>query len=48
MMNRKDFVNYAQKGWGKDKPMTQVCMGVNASACTAVFEQTMMGNWLPL
>ncbi len=48
MMNRKDFVNYAQKGWGKDKPMTQVCMGVNASACTTVFEQTMMGNWLPL
>jgi inosine-uridine nucleoside N-ribohydrolase len=46
MMDRKDFIAYAQKGWGKDKPLTQVCMRVDADACTQLFENTMMGNWL--
>ena len=47
MMNRKDFVDYPQKGWGKDKPVTQVCMQVDAPACNQVFEAVMMGDWLP-
>jgi len=47
MMNRKDFIDYPHPGWGKDKPLTQVCMQVDAAACTAVFEDTLMGNWLP-
>ena len=46
MMNRKDFVGYAYKGWGRDTPMTQVCMGVDAKACTDEFERVMMGDWL--
>ena len=46
MMDRKDFIDYAQKGWGKDKPLTQVCMRVDADACTQLFENTMMGDWL--
>ena len=46
MMNRKDFVDYPQKGWGKEKPLAAVCMQVDATACTAEFERVMMGNWL--
>ena len=46
MMNRKDFIDYAQKGWGKDRPMTQVCMQVDSTACTDAFERILMGNWL--
>ncbi len=46
MMNRKDFINYPQAGWGKDMPLTQVCMKVDAPACLADFENTLMGDWL--
>jgi inosine-uridine nucleoside N-ribohydrolase len=46
MMNRKDFIDYAQKGWGPDKPKTQVCMKVDAPACVTVFESTLLGDWL--
>lgn len=47
MMNRKEFIDYPQAGWGKKTPTTEVCMNVDAQACSAVFEQTMMGHWLP-
>ena len=30
----------------RDKPVTQVCMGVDATACTTEFERILMGNWL--
>ncbi len=46
MMNRKDFVDYPQKGWGKDQPLTQVCMQVDAASCNIEFERIMMRNWL--
>ena len=46
MMNRKDFIDYSQKGWDKDKPVTHVCMGIDATACTAEFERVMLGSWL--
>jgi purine nucleosidase len=46
MMNRKEFADYPQKGWGKDKPATQVCMHVDAAACNTEFERIMMGGWL--
>lgn len=46
MMDRKDFVDYPQKGWGQDKPVTHVCMQVDATACNTEFERIMMGNWL--
>ena len=49
MMNRKDFIEYPQKGWRIDTPITtasQVCMGVDATACTDEFERILMGDWL--
>jgi hypothetical protein len=45
-MKRKDFVNYPQSGWEQDKPLTQVCMTVDAAACLALVEQTLMAPWL--
>ena len=46
MMNRNDFRDYPQPGWGKDKPLTQVCMQVQAEACKTVFKNILMGPWL--
>jgi purine nucleosidase len=46
MMNRKQFIDYPQPGWGAGVPQTEVCMAVDAPACLAVFEQTLMSNWL--
>ncbi|MDB5930678.1 MAG: nucleoside hydrolase [Polaromonas sp.] len=46
MMNRKDFIDFAQKGWGQDVPLTQVCLQVDAPACRAVLEETLMADWL--
>jgi inosine-uridine nucleoside N-ribohydrolase len=46
MMNRRDYIDYPHAGWGKDRPLSQVCMQVDAPACLEVFESTMMGNWL--
>ena len=46
MMNRKQFIDYPQGGWGAGVPQTEVCMAVDAPACNAVFEQTLLGNWL--
>ena len=45
MMHRKSF-EYAQAGWEKQVPSTHVCMQVDANACTAVLEQTLMSDWL--
>ncbi len=47
IMNQRDFIDYPQAGWEKQRPRTQVCLQVDAPACVALFEQTMMGNWLP-
>jgi len=46
IMNRRDFIQYPHPGWEKDKPRTQVCMQVDAPACIALFEDTMMSDWL--
>ena len=46
MMNRKQFIDYPQPGWGADKPFSEVCMAVDAPKCLEVFEQTLLGNWL--
>ena len=46
MMNRKQFIDYPQPGWGPNVPQTDVCMAVDAPGCMAVFEQTLMGSWL--
>lgn len=47
IMNRRDFIDYPQPGWEKSLPRTQVCMEVDAPGCIAVFEETMLGDWLP-
>jgi len=46
MLDRKPHIGYAQAGWGKEKPESQVCMQVDAPGCVAVFEKAMMGLWL--
>ena len=46
IMNRRGFIDYAQAGWEKDKPLTQVCLQVDAPACHQLFVDTLMGNWL--
>ncbi|TXT39142.1 MAG: inosine/uridine-preferring nucleoside hydrolase [Comamonadaceae bacterium] len=45
MMRRKD-ISYPQHGWHDDIPPTQVCMDVQADACKAVIEATLMRPWL--
>ncbi len=45
MMQRK-AVSYPQHGWHEDIPHTQVCMNVQAPACLAVIEKTLMSQWL--
>ena len=47
IMNRREFIDYPHPGWEKDKPRTQVCMQVDAPACTQLFEDTLLGDWLP-
>ena len=46
MMNRRGFIDYPQAGWGRHLPLTDVCMAVDAPACLALFEQTLMSGWL--
>ena len=46
IMNRRDFIHYAQAGWEKDKPMAQVCMQVNAAKSSQLFSDTLMADWL--
>lgn len=48
LMNRKIHADYPQAGWEPDKPLTQVCMTVDAPACLALVEQTLMAPWLDL
>ena len=45
MMQRK-AVNYPQHGWHDDIPHTQVCLQVQAPACRAQVEQTLLRDWL--
>ena len=46
MLDRRATIGYAQKGWGAEKPETQVCMQVDAPGASRVFEETIMGQWL--
>lgn len=46
MMNRRSYIDYPQKGWGKTLPDTQVCMQVDSGGCLSLIENTLMGNWL--
>ena len=46
MLNRRAYIDYPQAGWPKHLPHTDVCMQVDSAGCLALFEQTMMSNWL--
>ena len=46
MLNRRAYIDYPQAGWGKEPPLTDVCMQVDAPRCLALFEQTMLSDWL--
>lgn len=46
IMKRKELADYPQSGWGEETPFTQVCMQVQAEACNAVCEKTLMAPWL--
>lgn len=47
IVHRRDFIRYPHPGYAADLPRTTVCMQVDAAACVALFEQTLMSDWLP-
>ena len=46
IMQRAPFEAHPPADWGPDTPLTQVCMQVQADACRAIFERTLMAPWL--
>ena len=46
IMNKKGHANYPQAGWEPDKPHTLACVTVDAPACLALVEETLMASWL--
>ena len=46
LMNRRAYIDYPQSGWGRHLPLTDVCMAVDAPACLALLEATLMSDWL--
>jgi inosine-uridine nucleoside N-ribohydrolase len=45
LLQRNDMT-YPQPGWESDKPISQVCLEVQAPACLNVFEKTLIEPWL--
>jgi inosine-uridine nucleoside N-ribohydrolase len=43
---QRNNMTYPQPGWESDKPVSQVCLEVQAPACLNVFENTLMSPWL--
>jgi inosine-uridine nucleoside N-ribohydrolase len=46
ILQRLDFMDYPQAGWEKSRPKASACMQVDASACLALFEATLLAPWL--
>lgn len=46
LLNRRAYIDYPQEGWGRHLPETDVCMQVDAPGCLALFEETLMSDWL--
>ncbi len=46
MLNRRDFIDYPQTGWGQDMPITQVCMQVDAAHSARLFQDVLLSDWL--
>ena len=47
IMDRREHLRYPQPGWSEDIPRIQVCLQVDAAACLALFETTLLRDWLP-
>lgn len=47
MMDRHGELFYPQPGWEQEKPLTRVCMQINAEACVKLIKNTLDNNdWL--
>lgn len=46
IMKLKGFMRYPRPGWGRETPLTQVGMHVQADACKSVVEAAMMRDCL--
>jgi inosine-uridine nucleoside N-ribohydrolase len=46
ILKRQAGIEYPQSGWEAALPSSTACMGVDAEACSALFESTMMRPWL--
>ena len=46
ILKRRDFMDYPQAGWEKDKPLTRVCLQVDADKSVQLFSDTLMSAWL--
>lgn len=47
IMDRREHIPYPQPGWEERIPRIRVCLQVDTPACLALFEATLMGDWLP-
>jgi inosine-uridine nucleoside N-ribohydrolase len=46
IMNRREQIGYAPRDWGDAVPRTKVCLQVDAARAGALFERTLMRDWL--
>jgi inosine-uridine nucleoside N-ribohydrolase len=47
ILKRQAGIAYPQAGWEPALPSSSACMSVDAAACSALFEATMLRDWLP-
>jgi len=48
IMDRREHIPYPQPGWEESIPRIRVCLQVDAPACLALFEDTLLSNWLSI
>lgn len=48
IMDRREHIPYPHPGWEEHIPRIQVGLQVDGPACLALFEATLMENWLPV
>jgi inosine-uridine nucleoside N-ribohydrolase len=46
ILDRRPDIPYPQAGWGEEIPLSKVCLQVDAPACLALLEETLLRNWL--
>jgi len=47
ILKRQPGIDYPHPGWDASRPASSVCMALDAPACSALFETTLMRAWLP-